>query len=299
MVICDWLDVTYSPIDMPDADLRTMLLASDFSVEYDKGQRLQYRASTGGTVGIQRSARFGRISLSGSACAALRDAGLWADVLFLLGSSPHKVTRIDGALDVRTDPADVIASLCMRYPDGQVRLNQRPLNVTRFLEARPFDGRDSGTYYVGYRSRGRVTARVYDKRLEHFKRTGVDLGYNLTRYEITVRADYGATLRDAYDPTALFWHVASPALVSRRPDDVGEWVSGSDFTGWSHVPRTYVPYEVMQRRVEYMAELEALGLLADDVGDYGRHTLLLLIAKRLGIPEAVQSVSDLDDAASA
>lgn len=283
MVICDWLDVTYSPDDVPEPELRTLLLGLGFLVEYDKGMQLMYRPPDGarGSVRVTYARRYGKISLSGGAIDYLRAADAWHEVLFHLSSSPHKVTRLDAALDVRTDAADVIARLMLRYPGGKVSLGRKALDVTRMLEVRA-DGRESGTYYVGYRSHARATARVYDKRLEVLKRTGVDLGHELTRYEVTARKDYGATLHDAAEPEALFWHVAAPALIPRVPEGVAMWSADNDFTGWEFTPKAYVPAEVLERRVEYSAELEALKLLSDELGAHGRSFLLSLISAKLG-----------------
>lgn len=282
-VICDWLDVTYAPDDVPEPELRLLLLATGFEVLYDAGHRLTYAppAPARGAVVVTYAARFGKISLSGGACEYLRASGVWLDALFELGSSPHKVTRLDAALDLRLDAADVITRLTLKHPSGLVRLGRKALPVKRILEMRA-DLRESGTYYVGHRSSARATARVYDKRLERLQRAGVDIGYELTRFEVTARKDYGATLRDAAEPESLFWHIASPALLPKVPEGVAVW-EGKDLTGWDHTPRVYAPAEVLAKRIEWSAELEALGLLSDELGDHGRSLLLGMIAKKLGL----------------
>lgn len=282
-VICDWLDVTYAPDDVPEPDLRRCLLAAGYLVEYDRARRVTYRyPDRGGVVVITYAKRYGKISLSGGVCSTLRDTGHWLDVLTILSTCPHKVTRLDAAMDVMADAADVISSLRLRYPDGQVSLGRKALPVTCFLSVRP-DGRDSGTYYVGHRTSARATARVYDKRLEQLQRFGRDIGHNLTRYEVTARKDYGATLRDAVEPASLFWHIASPALVMNKPKDVAMWEPHGDLIGWQHTVKLREPYELLEQRVEWSAELEALGLVSDEMGDDGRLMLLRLIAKRLGL----------------
>ena len=289
MVICDWLDVTYAPDAVPDADVRLILMANGFKVGYDRGRKLTFYPPDGfrGAAMITLSERFAKISLSGGVCDYLRKVGAWNDVLFELSTSPHTVTRLDAALDVPTDAAAVIAALSLRYPTGKVSLGRKALGVTKMLETRS-DGLDSGTYYVGHRTAARATARVYDKRLELAKK-GFLVEDPLTRYEVTARKDYGATLRDAAEPDALFWHIASPALISRKPEGVPVWKPNDDLTGWQHTPRAYVPAEVLANRVEYCAELEALGLLSDELGAYGRTTLLNLIARKLGLPAVPQA----------
>lgn len=279
----DWLDVTYAPDDVPEPELRALLLGAGFQVAYDKGHRLLYVPPSGhGALVVMYSTNWAKISLSGSVCSHLRDIDHWLDVLSILSSSPHTVTRLDPCLDLPLDAADVIAGLTLRYPDGKCSLGRKALPIKRILETRP-DGKDSGTFYVGHMTKARATARVYDKTLERLQRAGIDLGYNLTRFEATVRRDYGATLRDAAEPDALFWHVMCPALLTKKPAEVPMWLPGNDLTGWEHTPRVYAPAEVLQRRVEHSAELEALGLLADDLGSYGRSMLLSLISRRLGL----------------
>ena len=42
MVICDWLDVTYAPNAVPDAEVRLILMANGFKVGYDQGRKLTF-----------------------------------------------------------------------------------------------------------------------------------------------------------------------------------------------------------------------------------------------------------------
>ena len=282
-VICDWLDVTYSPDDIPLPELRKILIYAGFTLKFEAGQRVVYTMpGAGGSISIIQSSRFGKVSLSGGICSLLRTLGLWCDVLAVLSSCPHKVTRLDAALDVPTDAADVISALRARYPTGQVALSRKALPVTTFLTVRP-DGVESGTYYVGHRTAARATARVYDKRLEQLQRWGRDIGHELTRYEVTARKDYGATLRDALEPAALFWHIASPALIYRKPEGVAMWEPYGDLTGWEHEAPALDPYAVIDRRVEFSAELAALADVADELGAGGRLMLLRRIATQLGL----------------
>ena len=290
-VITDWLDVTYAPDDVPEPAVRSLLLGCGFDVAYDTGGRIMYCPPKGGagSVVITYASRYGKISLSGGACAYLRAQGHWHDVLFELSTSPHKVTRLDAAYDVRADAAGIIAALTTRYPSGEVSLGRKALPVKRLLEVRP-DGKESGTFYVGHKTYARATARGYDKRLERLQRAGIDIGHELTRFEVTARKDYGATLRDAMEPEAIFWHIASPALFLHKPKGVAKWMAKGDLSGWEHVPKVYDTFEVLQRRVRWCAELEALALLADDLGPHGRNTLLNLLAQRIQPSEASEAV---------
>lgn len=284
-VFCDWLDVTFSPADTPLCLLEGFLL--------DLGAIVRGDGAYGvgpGVLKVDRRARFLRVSASGSALAYMRDAGAFLAYLDILASAPHRVTRLDAALDVPRDGPDVLSELHSRYPDGQVSLGRKSLSVRRFLDVRP-DGRETGTYYVGHRSAARATARVYDKAWERLQKAG-ESGPPRTRYEVTVRKDYGATLRDAAEPRRLFWHVASPALLE-QPGDVEPWDSGWG-GGWRAVDLPDpLPADILGRRVESSPELDLLAGIADRMGPEGRVWLARRLLARLGVecPSALRRSS--------
>lgn len=286
LIVCDWLDVTFSPTDCPYPELNLLLLDAGFLVQRDAGGSRCYVPAVGrGMIQVTHASRFAKVSLSGGACSALRDLGLFDQVLHVLSTSPHKVTRLDAALDVLTDASFVIESLSRRYPDGRVALGRKALPVKRILSTRP-DGRDSGTYYVGHRTAARFTARVYDKALEALERRGEILPPT-TRFEVTARKDSGATLRDASLPSAIFWHIAAPALL-QLPEGAPVWEPNSDMA-WSSERPVFDPAATLRRRVEYSAELDALADVADSLGDEGRKYLLRLLELRLTQPAGLDA----------
>lgn len=279
LIICDWLDVTFAPDDCPYPELNLLLMGCGFLVTRDRGGKRvyvtpnQYR----GTVLVTHSKRFAKVSISGASCAWLRASGNWLEALSILATSPHKVTRLDAALDVLLDAADVIASLTARYPGGFVNLSRKAQAVTRFLSVRD-DGRDSGTWYVGHKDDGRQSLRVYDKSLQMLQRHG-EVIPTTTRYEVTASRDKGATLRDAETPSALFWSIAAPAVLN-APKEAPVWQPNND-THWLSAPASFTPAEVLKRRVESSTELDAFLMLADSMGAYGRQYLGGLIVNRL------------------
>lgn len=281
-VFSDWLDVTFSPTDCPYPDLNRFLLDADFKVSRDNGGARCYVPSEGrGMVQVTHAARFAKVSISGGACSALRSVSRFEDALYILSTSPHKVTRLDAAVDVMTDAAQVIAALSARYPAGRVSLGRKALPVKRILSTRP-DGRDSGTYYVGHRTAARHTARVYDKSLEALEKRGEVLSPT-TRFEVTARKDCGATLRDAALPEAIFWHIAAPALL-QLPEGVPVWQPNTDMA-WESKPVLSDPASSLRRRVEFSAEIDALTDVADEIGPEGRAFLFELLRVRLGMPD--------------
>lgn len=279
-VFCDWLDVTYGPTDCPYPEVNRLLLDAGFvsRASKDYGTSLYVPPHPhGGTLLIEHRSRWARISASGVCCEALRTSGHWMDYLSALSTAPHNVSRLDASLDRPVDGAIVIRELRARYPDGSARLGRKTLRAKTFLEVRR-DGLESGTWYLGHRSRARTTARVYDKALELVTKYGETIAPT-TRYEITAKSGSGVTLRDAAMPNDLFWHVASPALL-QAPEGTNVWQSTDDL-GWVSPPRTFDPYALLSRRVDSLSDLDALALLADDLGPNGRATLLRLLDKRL------------------
>lgn len=284
-VFCDWLDVTFAPDNCPYPDVNRLLLDAGFtsSPTRDYGSSLYSApAPFRGVIKIDHCSRWARISTSGGCCAALRASGHWMDYLSTLSSSPHSVTRLDASLDRGVDGAVAIQELRSRYPDGSASLGRKALRVKTFLEVRR-DGLESGTWYLGHRSRARVTARVYDKALELVSKYGETIPPT-TRYEITARSGSGVTLRDAALPNNLFWHVASPALL-QAPEGTDVWQPNDDL-GWTSPPRAFDAYALLSRRVEALSDLDALTVLADDLGPNGRATLLRLLEKRLASVDA-------------
>jgi len=270
----DALDVTYNPKDAPTPQLNSLLLSCGFSPKRTNAQgRDLYFPPTGrGALAVDCTARFIRISISGGACEYLRACGIWMDCLFLLSTSPHCVTRLDAAVDFPLDGADLVARMRARHSSGQVSLGRKSINTSVVLSVRP-DGRESGTWYAGYRSAAKATAKVYDKALELMQKYGEESPPR-GRVEVTAKKGYGATLRDAAMPDAIFWHIASPALV-QAPEGIPMWQPNQE-GGWQTVPREILPAEVLKRRIEDSAELAKLYELAGTFQggfEYMRHLI--------------------------
>lgn len=277
MVICDWLDVTFHPERSPAGELRAMLLSMGAELVYDGLFRLG-----DGTVRIAPKYGVLRVSCSGGALAHMRFVGGFMDWLSAIADWPHRITRLDAAHDVDRDGPDVLDELRAANPDGKVNLGRKALPVALLLAVRP-DGRETGSFYVGRRSKARATARVYDKRQERMDKLGAELaGHPRTRYEVTVKQDYGATLRDASEPERLFWHVAAPALLD-KPDDVPDW-SPDWSQGWKADLRPeLLPADVLSRRLSSSAELDLLASIADEMGPNGRVWLARKLLGSLGV----------------
>lgn len=276
-IICDWLDVTFSPSEAPWPSVNRLLLDAGFDAESADRSTFVYRLGRA-TVMFGPSRGALRASFSGSACAALRDHGTWSDLLSELSSVPHRVTRVDAALDLSVDGADLVDLMRKRYASGAVNLGRKAVQTSVVLSVRP-DGRETGTWYAGRLTKARYTARVYDKAWEALQKRG-ELLPPRARVEVTAKGgDSGATLRDAAEPAALFWHLASPALLD-APEGIPLWTPNRDL-GWVAPAKHFDPAALLKRRVESSALLDALAVLADDLGPNGRDYLLGLLEKRI------------------
>lgn len=276
-IICDWLDVTFSPSEAPWPSVNRLLLAAGFEAESADRTSFAYRLGRG-FVKFGPSRGSLRASFSGAACAALREHGTWDDLLSELSSVPHRVTRVDAALDLSLDGADMVDLMRQRYPSGQVNLSRKAVATSLVLAVRP-DGRETGTWYAGRHTKARFTARVYDKAWQLLQKFG-EIIPPRTRVEVTASGgDSGATLRDAAQPAALFWYLAAPAILD-APEGAPVWTPNPDL-GWVAPTKPFDPAALLKRRVESCAMLDALALLADDLGPNGRDYLLGLLEKRI------------------
>lgn len=277
-VKCDWLDVTFAPDNFPADEIRGLLHSVLGEVVPGSTAAKEKWRLDRGVVAIQVTPRWARLSASGLALDYLRGFGQFLSYLSIIGEQPHRVTRLDACLDVATPGADVVAALHAAYPASCAL--SRKAQGTKVIQSAGRDGRQTGTFYVGHKGNGDVAARVYDKQHQLWEVKGEEIG-PLTRYEITVRAGMGPTLRDAAQPTRVFWHFAAPALLE-RPEGIEAWESGWG-TGWEWSAPEQVPSQVLRRRVEVSAEIGRLIELSDAIGPYGREWLVKLIEERCGL----------------
>lgn len=273
-VICDWLDVTYSPEDSVLDDVGAWLLSQGFVLESEKEYTQCWIAPDGGRVlQLQRRAKHHRISASGSVVRCLREFGEWLPFLGLLAECPHRVTRLDVALDVGGDMAAWLRKWRRAHRSGRFVLYRNELDITYFTKTRS-DGKESGTVYLGYRTKARFTARVYDKSFEA-ERRGEALPPTI-RYEATIRGGH-ATLHDAGAPAALFWEVMGSILPP--PENPPERLS-VDLSPRYPTPPSPLPYQLLKRGIAGDPHLGELIRVAAGM-PHGTELLLQLVRERV------------------
>lgn len=267
---CDFLGVTV-PAEVWESlrpEVGVELDALGMHVEVDQEKSVLWRVpGQTGTVRADRRGKVWSMGASGAVCAGLRAAGRFNAFLSAIGSRPHRVTRLDASLDVRSDAAPVVAEVTRAGRAGELTLTRKaitPGDVTTITGVRA-DGAVSGTVYVGSR-RADVRMVVYDKEHERAARKLPACG-PLTRYELRLRSRTGVSLRDAALPAAVFWHYASPDFVT-APPGVPEWDPAT--TGFEiQRSQPMLPAARLVHRVASSPEIRALIALAAECGPYG------------------------------
>lgn len=277
-VICDYLDVT-TPPECSTVDNVFSLLslrATDL-----RGDPSNLTMSIGdGTVKLTRKKIFNRISASGSALAHLRAHGLFHRYLDSLASGPHKITRLDCARDTPEDFADLLPKLRRRYRNKKVFLSRKGLPIKFITSLRDSDNRETGTFYAGHRTKSRLTARIYDKSNQLYEQHGEISSEPITRAELTVKSDVGATLRDASEPDRIFWHFMKKDLLrSSYEGNIPDWSPD-----WAQPWEASVSRRDPASKIDFLIEnsefLDALISVSDELGPHGRDYLIRQLERR-------------------
>jgi hypothetical protein len=290
-VFCDYLDVTCRPKRSFVPAVRSFLDRLCCEVRYADEKSVTVAVGAG-VIRLDIEAKWHRVSASGKVLSYLRSVGAYGEYLHILSEVPHTITRLDAACDYKLDTPAVFKSLDRHFPDDRISFSRKALTVTRLLSKRS-DGKLTGTWYGGHRQKAMVSVRVYDKANEVAEKEGLYLLTHSTRVEFTARKAFGACLRDAFDPTAIYYAMGSPTLL-RKPADVGSWHPVADFTCWAgdDVP-DQLPYEIFKRRLNSSSEIDRLALLAAELGLNGvKLAVRVFEEKLLGVLSAEELRSE-------
>lgn len=257
-VFCDDLRVTVPEADWhaAESDLRAVLDVLGAQTEFKAHDRTGWRLDDG-TARSQKCGRVWSFSASGKLLAGLRAAKLLGEFVSAFAGRPHRVTGIHCTLDRKESTPPVIERLLRAAESEQgLRISRKavsPQAIQRHV-VRNAAGVDTGTAYFGKRF-AEVRAVVYDKRQELIDKGNPDIGHDLTRYELRLRSQVGATLGDALHPAPLFWHYMAPDVLA-SPDGVPEWRPNA------------MGYELEPPRVHSLAErLQSRVYASDDLAD--------------------------------
>jgi hypothetical protein len=285
---CDFLKIT-TPLDN-EYRLRSELslflcqilnvtLTSDGYFSFPFGGGISMRSYTGVKV-------FG-VSVTGKAIETMRSQGIWENFLALISEFPHRVTGIDATLDYYdVDSPSILKRLYNEGSNGLHRLTRKSISSSKITKIFSTDmlNRETGTVYFQTR-KSEVHAKVYDKRHEVNSNGGL-LVREVLRYELTVTGKMGPTLRDAFNPTSMFWHYMGETLL-KRPDNIEPWVGFSEgFVLEKSVE--LLPYQQLVRQIETSCELHRIVELAAMSGQVGSSRLINDLTQLLKVAIARQ-----------
>jgi hypothetical protein len=272
-VFVDWLTVSFSPVDAPSLELTSLFCSLGYEKSSDPSGKLInffYIDRSRGHIKLSSTSTYIVLSCSGQAIRYLEKLDQFMNLLALLSQQPYRITRIDVSMDVPRDFPLIRRGLKRKSLNGKYPLSRTSQGFREYTSVRP-DGQSSGTFYIGT-SRHQSSARVYDKSLQSLQMFDIVIP-TTTRYELTFRASFGISLKDAANPTPLFW-TRGEALLLKRPLNVETWISGKGSFNWVYKRPERLPYDVLVSRLTHSSELETWLVLADSMGLNGRRTLL-------------------------
>lgn len=273
---CDYLNVSVPETDSSAVDKKIVRLMCDIGAVAITDELFKIIGGSGGTLKHVTKRGFSFYSASGSLLTSLRSFGLYNDFLSVFSDHPHRVTKIDVAHDLPCSSQPLLDDIYLRANSGEIKLTRKGLNHVKKQFSVGVDGFDTGTVYLGART-AEVRARVYDKQQER-----LDKGFPwddgpTTRFELTATNKVGISLKDAAEPSALFWRFMSDLLPA--PANAPEWVPGG--IGFVMPGRPDVlPVDLLKRKVSQSPEVQILLDLAADCGPKGLDMLFRLMRQR-------------------
>lgn len=234
----------------------------------------------GGTFKMHFRQRVAVLGASGGFLSSLRSNEMYAEYLRILSGHSHRVSMLHATVDFMVDAPEVVQQVEALGHAGGLALTRKAIQPQQIhaLLSLGQDGRRTGTLYLGNRKNSDVWAKLYDKQHERLSKGLPDPG-PLARLEIAVQSDIGATLRDAFDPSALFWHFASRSLVD-PPPDAPQWQPyGEGFT-LTPPALNLTGIQRLKAILEYSPDVSRLVKIArEEYGDEGGEVLAGLVRK--------------------
>ena len=244
-------------------------LAADVLAHFGTDASADYTplpGTDGAVVVFGKRAGVGYVSFPGQCLTALRAENLYGNLLAVLMCRPHRVTRLDATLDLSGVAVEPFCrALYARGRSGAVRLTRKAVqpSACSFFESVAPDNTSSCTVYLGHRRQTRIT--VYDKARERWIKAGIPPEGELMRIEAQCRSEIRMTLADAFEPSALFWHLAAPDVYA-APAGVPSWKPHGDGFAMDKVP-TPLPAARAKRLCSVSEDLALLGRIAADMGE--------------------------------
>lgn len=216
----DWLSISYPTSLSPHMELLSLFstISPMSYVGMGSGKEL-YKMESGSTCFVTSKESYCNISISGSLLSQVRGSNKMRDLIDILGSAPHNITRLDIAYDTPMPGEQVISNIQRSFHTGFARVAGRDRQMNYNL-SQIAKNRHTGTvYFQNGKYSGTILLRVYDKAWEQLQKLSLSVPPT-TRYELTVRR--GASLRDFTHPDSIFWHFLPDGLL-KRPSVVSSW----------------------------------------------------------------------------
>lgn len=281
---CDWLDVTCHPDSSFLSDLTLFLSYHGYPIafELDKKQGYGTAYSIGdGVLVIEASKNFHRASASGGVIRHLEKENTFRDYINIIGTVGHNITRLDVAVDIFTDAPPFLRTLEDRYPDDLFYFGRKSTQITRLYSTRLSDSSLTGTWYIGHRSKARITARVYDKQYEALQKRGEILPPT-TRIELTFRKDFNCSLYDVLMPKSLFYTHATPKLIDKPLNQCIPLWEPRGLVPWESTPKDYtLTLQKFDTNLSRSPEFRNIAKLGSQFGESGRLVILRHFEKLL------------------
>lgn len=289
----DFCNCTFPLPAFAGARARLLEVAYAAGAHSEVGGVLRIGPDSRGTFKLSEKWGVGAVGVSGAALAAFRSSGFFDELLMTIGEFPHRVTRLDVAVDVDDDGPRSVSRWYRRGKAGTVALTSSCIpssQVQRIMGAGLVDGRDTGTVYLGSARRD-VRAVVYDKRQEILRRAVDGHGQKpdvialndpgpLTRYELRFARHVGVTLADVHKPAPVFWHHARSLLAP--PGRIEKWRAHAE--GFSVPRRDVTAVQQLELLLETSSDVARMVTLAEQMSsrrDVARRFLFQKLRARL------------------
>ena len=243
------------------------------------------------TPAVFRFSRRGKVvvlSASGMALQAMRSVGTYEGYLRAIAAYPHRISMLHVTADyLIPEPADFIQMVKSAAQAEEVYLTRKVVKKERqmALLVMGFRGKETGTVYLSDRENADVWGKVYDKQQERVSKGFSDPG-SIVRVEIAVQSDVGATLRDAYEPSDLYYAHASKSLVE-APHGFNGWSPKGE--GFVLPPRREVlPLERLERLLSSQDVARLVELARECYRDKAGDVLARLMRQKCASADAVE-----------
>ena len=267
---CDYLNIT-SPKDNQYLIMTHLKPFLDICGCLESYEGTYNIPQSSGTFKLSVRGQVSIFSASGGFLGALRAKGLYDSYLMVFADYEYRISMMHATLDFRVDAPEYITGLYQKASNEKVRLTRKFIqsqNVKQILSRNDL-GVDTGTVYLGNRANSDVWAKVYDKK--HERQSRGDFTYPPTlRIEIAFQSDVGASLKDASNPSDIFYYHAQHSLVI-PPDSFKSW---SPYGQGFHTPKTQsniTPWQQIKSILEYSSDIRRVFDIAKS--SYGEDAL--------------------------